>query len=124
MKISIWSIGKTNDAYLQTGIVKYLSRLKHYTKLDYEEFKDVKPGQTADETKKREAELFLSKIKVEDVVILLDERGKHYDSEEFANFLEGHSVNSTKQVIFIIGGAFGHHDMLRTRANHLSLIHI
>ena len=81
MKISIWSIGKTNEAYLQTGIVNYLSRLKHYTKLDYEEFKDVKPGQTADETKKREAELFLSKIKVEDVVILLDERGKHYDSE-------------------------------------------
>lgn len=119
MKISIWSIGKTNDAYLQTGIVKYLSRLKHYTKLEYEEFKDVKPGQTADETKKREAELFLSKIKVEDVVILLDERGKHYDSEEFANFLEGHSVNSTKHIIFIIGGAFGHHDMLRTRANQL-----
>jgi 23S rRNA (pseudouridine1915-N3)-methyltransferase len=119
MKISIWSIGKTNEPYLQTGIEKYLLRLKHYTKLQYEEFKDIKQGQTADETKKRESELFMSKLKKEDVVILLDEQGKQYDSKGFADFIEQQTIHAGKHMVFIVGGAFGHHDILKKRADHL-----
>ncbi|MBK8053882.1 MAG: 23S rRNA (pseudouridine(1915)-N(3))-methyltransferase RlmH [Saprospiraceae bacterium] len=119
MKISIWSIGKTNEPYLTSGIDKYLLRLKHYTKLQYEEFKDIKQGQTADETKKRESELFMSRLKKEDVVILLDEQGKQYDSKGFAAFIEQQTIHAGKHMVFIIGGAFGHHDILKKRADHL-----
>ncbi|MBC7885067.1 MAG: 23S rRNA (pseudouridine(1915)-N(3))-methyltransferase RlmH [Saprospiraceae bacterium] len=119
MRFAIWAIGKTNESYLEEGISKYLKRLKHYTKIDYEEFKDVKPGKDAEETMKRESELILSKLKADDYLILMDENGKNYDSTGFSVFIEQLQMHSSKTVIFLIGGAFGHHKLIRERANHL-----
>ena len=118
MKISIWCIGKTDEKYLIEGIDKYLLRLKHYCKIDFETFKDIKPGATPDETTKREAELVFSKLKSDDVLILLDEHGEMYDSVKFARYIEKLQVNAHKNVIFLIGGAFGHHKTVRARADH------
>ncbi|MCB0661003.1 MAG: 23S rRNA (pseudouridine(1915)-N(3))-methyltransferase RlmH, partial [Saprospiraceae bacterium] len=42
MRIKIYCIGKTNEAYLEKGINEYLKRLKHYTNIEYEEIKDIK----------------------------------------------------------------------------------
>lgn len=119
MKVSIWSIGKTDEKYLEEGINKYLKRLKHYTQISYEEFKDVKAGQFPTETLKREAEMVLSKLKSEDILVLLDEKGQSYDSVQFGAYLEKMQVQSTKSLIFLIGGAYGHHELIRIRANHL-----
>ena len=119
MKVSIWAIGKTDEKYLDEGITKYLKRLKHYTQLTYEEFKDVKASQLPTETLKREAEMILSKLKSDDILVLLDEKGQSYDSVQFAAYLEKMQVQSTKSIIFLIGGAYGHHELIRNRANHL-----
>ena len=119
MKITIWSIGKTDEKYLVDGISKYIKRIVHYVKIDYQEFKDVKPGQTIDETLKREAEMIEAKLKPEDTLILMDEKGVSYDSVQFSTFIEKLQNQSSKNVIFLIGGAFGHHKIIRERANHL-----
>jgi len=119
MKVSIWAIGKTDEKYLEEGINKYLKRLKHYTQLSYEEFKDVKAGQFPTETLKREADMILTKLKSEDILVLLDEKGQSYDSVQFASYLEKMQVQSTKSIVFLIGGAYGHHETIRLRANHL-----
>lgn len=119
MKISIWCIGKTDEKYLIEGVDKYLQRLKHYTKLDYEVFKDVKPGQTSEETLKREAEVILAKLKADDTLILMDEKGEMYDSVKFAGYIEKLQVQAHKHVVFLIGGAFGHHSTIRARANYM-----
>jgi 23S rRNA (pseudouridine1915-N3)-methyltransferase len=119
MKISIWCIGKTDEKYLVEGIDKYLQRLKHYTKVEYDVIKDVKPGQTSEETLKREAEMILAKLKPEDTLILMDERGDMYDSVKFAAYIEKLQIQAQKHIVFLIGGAFGHHTLVRNRANHL-----
>ena len=119
MKISIWCIGKTDEKYINEGVDKYLNRLKHYSKITFEPLKDVKPAQTPEETLKREAEIVLSKIKPEDVLILLDEKGEMYSSVKFADYIEKLQVQANKHIIFLIGGAFGHHQSIRDRANHL-----
>ena len=119
MKISIWCIGKTDEKYLIEGVDKYLQRLKHYTKLDYEVFKDVKPGQTSEETLKREADLILAKLKADDTLILMDEKGEMYDSVKFAGYIEKLQVQAHKHGVFLIGGAFGHHSTIRARANYM-----
>ncbi|MCE2788966.1 MAG: 23S rRNA (pseudouridine(1915)-N(3))-methyltransferase RlmH [Saprospiraceae bacterium] len=119
MKISIWSIGKTSEKYLIEGIDIYIKRLSHYTKIHYEEWKDVKPSQDATETTKREAEMILSKVKTDDFLVLLDERGKPLTSKEYAAFLEKCQNQSIKHLILHIGGAFGHHELLKQRANAL-----
>jgi 23S rRNA (pseudouridine1915-N3)-methyltransferase len=111
-------IGKTDEKYLMEGTEKYLKRLQHYVKIDWQEFKDVKAGLTPDETLKREAELILSKVKSDDTLILWDEHGEHLTSRQMAAYLERSQNQSIKSLIFLIGGAFGFHESLRTRAHH------
>ncbi len=116
MTISVWSIGKTKDKYLQAGIEQYLSKLKHYTKLDYQEYK-VKGLSDPKAQISRDQELILQQLQPSDVLILLDEKGKRYASRAFAKMIESHRLHSTRRLVFVIGGAFGHGDALRNRAN-------
>ncbi len=53
-----------------------------------------------------------------DFVILCDERGKNVSSPEFADILEKNFVGG-KNVIIIIGGAYGFSDEIRTKANFM-----
>ncbi len=117
MKIAIWSIGKTDEKYLKDGIDKYLNRLQHYTKIEYIEFKDVKAAQTAHETIEREAQSILIKLKADDYLIILDEKGSEYSSIQLSQFIEKLQLQSRRSVVLLIGGAYGHHQMIRNRAN-------
>jgi 23S rRNA (pseudouridine1915-N3)-methyltransferase len=122
MKLLIWCIGQTDEKYLKEGIQKYLDRLKHYVKYEYTEFKDVKAGSYLEETLKREAELVLAQLKKDDYLILLDEQGKSYDSIGLAKHFEKLQIQISKNVVLLIGGAFGHHESIKQRANqHISL---
>lgn len=119
MKISIWCIGKTDEKYLDEGINKYLKRLVHYSKVEFEVFKDVKPGNTGEETLKREAALILARLKPEDYLVLLDERGDTYSSLQFSSYIEKLQLQGIKNTVFLIGGAFGHHELIRKRTQSL-----
>ncbi len=119
MKVALWMIGKTADAYLETGIAVYAQRLKHYLPFSIEVVPDVLQGSKLhpEQLKEREAEAVLDRLKKEDVLILLDERGQTFTSEAFARFLEQRLNTSGKRLIFLIGGAYGFADALYARAN-------
>jgi len=119
MKVEFWYIGKTNEKYLNQGMTIFEKRLSHYCKFSTICLKDVKPGQTAKETKLREFELINSKISVSDYLILLDEIGEMYSSEKFSKLLEKLQHNSSKRMIFLVAGAFGAHEQLKKRADKL-----
>ena len=63
-----------------------------------------------------EGKIILNNLQKDDYLILLDERGKNLQSEELAKVLQKRNNNSTKQVIFLIGGAFGVSDEVIKRA--------
>ena len=117
MKFTILVIGHINEEYLTQGVNKYLQRLKHYGKIEYKELKDIKPHQNVEEFKKRESEMILSHLKSDDILVLLDEKGKMYDSVSFSGFIEKLQIHASKNVVFVVGGAFGHHKILHDRAN-------
>lgn len=56
-------------------------------------------------------------LKPDDVLILLDENGKHFTSREFADFIQKKMNAGVKQIIFVIGGAFGFSPEIYARAN-------
>lgn len=91
------------------GIEDYMNRLKKYISSEIciiRELKNTKnftPGQV----KMKEGEEILKKIKSNDRLILLDERGKKYSSTEFASFLSHQLMLPAQRLVFIIGGAFG-----------------
>ncbi|WP_317236174.1 23S rRNA (pseudouridine(1915)-N(3))-methyltransferase RlmH [Niabella hibiscisoli] len=61
--------------------------------------------------------MILSKIQKDDFLIALDERGILLSSEGLAQQIQLCANNSTKRVIFLIGGAFGLSDTILTRSN-------
>lgn len=99
MKILIISPGKAHDALLKDAIGEYEKRLSKRMPL---EWLFPKAGD-----KEAEAKAVLKSIKDDDFVVLLDERGKEIDSFDFSKLIARLEQNSTKRVVFIIGGAFG-----------------
>lgn len=119
MKVEFWYIGKTNEKYLDQGIKIFEKRLKHYCKFTSVCIKDVKPGQNALETKKKECEVILSKLLSSDYFILLDENGEMFTSEQFAIQISKMQIQGSKRIVFLVAGAFGADDQLKERANKI-----
>jgi 23S rRNA (pseudouridine1915-N3)-methyltransferase len=118
LKITLLCIGKSNEPYLIEGIKMYLKRLPHYTNFEYVELKDVKATKDISALKLSEGQLFLANIEKDDFVILLDEKGHEFTSIQLSQFIIKHQNQSTKKMIFIIGGAFGFSDEILHRANY------
>ena len=80
---------------------------------------DVKLGKknNVNLQKEKEGELILSKVKKSEFLILLDEKGKEYNSIGFSGFLQKR-MNTGLDVVFVIGGPFGFSDSIYTRADN------
>lgn len=119
MQIQLWCIGKTSDKYIQQGIDVFVKRLKHYCKFELVIVKDVKATKSANDLKSLEAEQILKSILPTDHIILLDEKGKQYSSELFAEEIEKLQLRSIKRLIFVVAGAYGADEQLKQRANSM-----
>ena len=119
MKVELWLVGKTNEAYLKEGMEKYQKRLQRYLPLQVKVIPEVKASKKMPSSmvKGKEGDLILSRLDKKDWLILLDERGKDYDSVSFASFLEQQLQNSYHKMIFLIGGAYGFSTQVYERAN-------
>jgi len=120
MKIKLLSIGKTEEKYLKEGIDLYIKKIGHYFPFEYEELPALKQTKnlSISEQKKREGEILLKKITASDTIILLDEKGKQYSSVKFSDFLQQKMLQNLKQVVFVIGGAYGFSEEIHQRKNH------
>jgi len=109
MKVKLLVIGKTAADYLDSGIAIYAKRLVHYTDFTLQVVPDIKTGKTTDQTllKEQEAKAFMKHITNRDFVVLLDEHGKKFSSIDFAGQLGKWIMKGDKNLVFIIGGAFG-----------------
>jgi 23S rRNA (pseudouridine1915-N3)-methyltransferase len=121
MKITFLTVGKTEDAYLKDGIDKYVKRLKHYIRLELAEIPELKNTKalTQEQQKAKEGELILKKITPLDHVILLDEKGTELTSKQFAAYIDKRSVNSSANIVFVVGGPYGFDPSVYDRANDL-----
>lgn len=119
MKIRLISVGKPHDPYLKEGIFDFTQRINKYFKTDWLIIPSTKNAPSLSESglKKAEAELILTQIEKDDFLILLDERGKLMSSPQVAQFLQQRANESNKQLVFIIGGAFGVDKLISERAN-------
>lgn len=58
-------------------------------------------------------------FKENDLVILIDEKGKHYDSISFSKKFKMLIQNSKKKIIFIVGDASGFSSEIHNRSNEI-----
>ena len=119
MKIALLTVGKTDRDWVKQGLDIYMARLKHYIPFSINEIPELKnvSALSKDQIKTREGELILKNIKPTDDVILLDEHGKEYSSVEFASLLQKKISYEGKDIVFVIGGAYGFSEAVYIRAN-------
>ena len=119
MKIVLLVIGKTDEAYLETGISKYISRLEHYAQFEMKVIPDIKNRKTLSEAqqKKLEGDLLLSQFMAGDEIVLLDENGKTFSSRGFSQWIEHQMNTGCKRLVFVIGGPYGFSQEVYDRAN-------
>jgi 23S rRNA (pseudouridine1915-N3)-methyltransferase len=118
MKITLFVIGKTDDAYLREGLEKYLKRLAHYTTFEVIEHTIVRKWQSLPPAQlmQKEAEAILQQMEKADYCVLLDEKGKAFTSVEFAAFIQQRLNQSTKNLLFVVGGAWGFDEPVKAKA--------
>jgi 23S rRNA (pseudouridine1915-N3)-methyltransferase len=119
MRILLLQVDKTQDSYLSEGIDIYAKRLKNYTAFEINTINVPKAvrQRTVGEQKTEEGRLILGQLSGEDQVILLDENGKTFSSQEFSGFIARKQNASVKRLVFIIGGPFGFDQQVYNRAN-------
>ena len=119
MKITVVLVGKTQSKELKVLMAEYQKRLKRYIVVDWIELPDYKNrGKvTSDELKKIEGQSILSKVKSGDDLILFDEKGTEYTSVGFSQFFKKKMNAGTRNLIFVVGGAYGFSDEVYSRSN-------
>ena len=118
MKITLLTLGKTNDARLSALIDEYQQRLKHYVPFVFVVVPDFMNAKslTQDQLKTAEGEAILARLTPSMDVLLLDEHGREFRSIEYADFLQK-KMAAGRDLVLIIGGAYGFSQAVYDRAN-------
>lgn len=119
MKITLLLNGKTEDDHIIKGFAVYEQRLKHYIPFETSVIPALRntKAMSIDQQKEKEGELILKSIQSSDRLILLDEKGKEYDSPGFAGFVQQQMNSGIKNLVFVVGGPYGFSEDVHKRAN-------
>lgn len=114
----IWVTVKSNsESWYDEGCAFYLKKISYYQNIEFIEIKSTKLARDNQQDKiDKESQSILKLLKEDDAVILFDPLGKVLSSEQFATNIEKLKLRSFKRFVFIIGGAFGVADVVRSRA--------
>ena len=119
MKFQLWTVGKNHEPFVKEGIELFTKRISNYYPVEWNIISSPKNAGSLSETelKKKEGEIITAIWQKEDYLVLLEENGKQLSSEELANFIQARANEGKKNIVFLIGGAFGVSDEVKKRAN-------
>jgi 23S rRNA (pseudouridine1915-N3)-methyltransferase len=105
VRLRLVMLGKTRCLEVRVIIDDYVKRISRYAPIEVTEL--------------RETEAALKKFTFDQpsTIVLLDDAGKNMDSRAFAKWLGEHRDRSTRQLIFVCGGADGFPEEIRRQAD-------
>lgn len=112
--ITIVAVGKKHEDWVKVGIERYEKRLRRpfdvqWVFLPHSSLEGLRARQ-------EESERITKRLSDDAYVVLLDERGKSYDSAGFSRLLDD-ATNHSRPVYVVIGGAYGVDTELEQRAD-------
>lgn len=116
MSVRVLAIGKKHESWVSEGITRYERRLKRPYDLTWQ----LLPHSSRQEEAARaeESERILAKVGADEHLLLLDERGKGFDSPGLAAHLQGR-FDVGMPVTVVIGGAYGVDERVHARADRV-----
>ncbi|MBP6624002.1 MAG: 23S rRNA (pseudouridine(1915)-N(3))-methyltransferase RlmH [Chitinophagaceae bacterium] len=121
MNIELWTLGKERSKGIDQAIDEYTQRINRYLSFQVVTIDNAKiPKQLPkNQILLKEVELVLAKLNERDMLICLDEHGKSFTSVKFAEKMNQLLSQSSGRIIFLIGGSFGIHETLKSKAQML-----
>lgn len=107
MKLRIYSVGKTKEAWLEEAISEYLKRLQNIVSIEFIWAKSD--------------EQLIALTDKEPLLICLEASGRMMDSEQFSDFLMKQFETGGARLAMVIGGAEGLPDKLKKEHPLISL---
>ena len=119
MEIKLIVVGKTKSSELVRLINEYVKRINFYKKFKIIVVNSLKSKKNSEkEIKKIEGENVLKSVKKNELIFLLDENGKSFNSRKFADFLSN-KFKTNKSIVFVVGGAYGFSNEIKQKANEI-----
>lgn len=116
MKLTLAAVGKARRDVHADLFAHYRSRLTW--PLELKEV-DVRRKLPPEQLQEEEASQLLAQVPDGAIAVVLDERGKTLSSAEFAERIGTWRDEGVRDIVFLIGGADGHHESCRKRADLL-----
>ncbi len=114
--ITILAIGKKHEPWIIDGLERYQKRLRQPFNIDWVLLPHS--ALTANAARLEESQRILKRLNTDAYIVLLDETGKQLDSPAFSGLLAKQFVNG-REVVVVIGGAYGVTDEIHQRANYV-----
>ena len=119
MEIKLIVVGKTKSYELVRLINEYVKRINFYNKFKIIVVNSLKSKKNSEkEIKKIEGENVLKRVKKNELIFLLDENGKSFNSRKFADFLSN-KFKTNKSIVFVVGGAHGFSNEIKQKSNEI-----
>lgn len=99
MNIIVISPGKAKNYLGEEIVLEFTSRISHYSKIEWRFVNEIK------------------NLPENSYIVILDENGKQMTSTVFADFLNKRLNESVKNLVFIIGDAYGIDQKIKDQAN-------
>ena len=107
MNIKLIYISKNKSNNIEFLVEDYEKKINHFISYSSLGLKNKNQKSEKKLIQKSESNLILKNIKKNDLVILLEEKGKEFSTKDFSKFISDKIMNRTKNIVFIIGGAYG-----------------
>lgn len=117
MYIRVINLGGIKQDFIKKGIEYYFERIRYFSNISLIIPQKKFNYSSKEEKLKKQLEFALRYIE-QSYNIVLDERGKVYDSLSFADFFQKNLINKNK-VNFFIGGDDGFHSELKKKADEV-----
>ena len=118
MLITLLYVGKTKESFIKEGESEYIKKLAPFCNLNFlflPSLGNLK-GQSKESIIAKEGKIILEKISKDAYIIILDKSGRKITSEDMAKKID-FWLNLGKNIVLVIGGAFGSSPQVKQRAN-------
>ena len=99
LKVRLISVGKDRSGLFEPAVQEYARRLAHYVRFELVELPSRK-------SKADEGQALLGRLREQEWLVALDERGTQLDSVELSRFL-ARAQQEARDVAFVVGGDEG-----------------
>lgn len=118
MRLTLISVGKSTEAFVQQACDLYAQRIRRYLALHLVTVPEERVSSGKREhILRQEARRLREKIPSGDFLIALAEEGKFFGSRDFAGAMAGWSSSGNKGITFLVGGPYGLEESLKAEAD-------